>query len=774
MKTLLSLILCLITSAVFAANPSFRSFDTNDFTVTPSLSAPQTIHVNRDGVTNIFEGSTIILENSSLILTNSVFSINGYTNYVQVWTNGIHPSWNLPGIYIVEDPDALSLIDINSTGEPELLIFRNFTTANPHGLNLEIRNSYTAGALSEFEGVNAIIRGKGSAATNGIHGGYTAVAVLGNAGWNGSVTNGSAVGTLGRTLGNFTTAYGAAGIAQSGQENSTNVGVFAAAMPRVFGSTVNVGVYAEVGNTATSGTLPAPAFTSAALLTENMGTSIPHFVAEENGSAMTILAANPGYTGAGTKALFDDGTYKTVVSGTTINPTDDYLPYRQDATTFADSPLFRYSATALGLAVPSERFLWHPNTFAIAIGHDSLGTDTNNQGIAIGRRSQQGLLADGVNNISIGDAALQGLTKGVRNVAIGNGAGAMTGKANSNSWNVLIGEFTANSVYGDYNIAIGYSSSGGVNLTNVTNSISIGATIGGAANRFTNSNEIVIGNSLHKSYQLGTEWNWVNSSGGRITLLTPSATSMFLGINAGNSSASGAGNAVGIGEQAFDSITTGNGVAIGRLALWQATIAGGNTAVGNSAGAGQITGNNNSYYGNAAGQAHTGNSVTFIGDAAGNSETSTTGNTYVGYFAGGVNVTGDGNIAAGYEAAISVTNMQYSVVIGDHLILNESPNPRHTLADTVWIGSQSGTTTNWPVSVSNAIAIGANVQPRADNAAQIGTNGVSVLYLNGTVGWYRGTGAPAISAPDGSFFTREDGGAGTTFYVREAGSWVSK
>jgi hypothetical protein len=68
----------------------------------------------------------------------------------------------------------------------------------------------------------------------------------------------------------------------------------------------------------------------------------------------------------------------------------------------------------------------------------------------------------------------------------------------------------------------------------------------------------------------------------------------------------------------------------------------------------------------------------------------------------------------------------------------------------------------------------------ASNAAQIGTNGVTVLYLNGTVGWFRGSGTPeaAVTATIGSFFSREDGGAGTSWYVKESGTgntgWVAK
>jgi len=39
---------------------------------------------------------------------------------------------------------------------------------------------------------------------------------------------------------------------------------------------------------------------------------------------------------------------------------------------------------------------------------------------------------------------------------------------------------------------------------------------------------------------------------------------------------------------------------------------------------------------------------------------------------------------------------------------------------------------------------------------------------------YSGNGAPSGSAPSGTIYLRKDGGAGTTFYVREGNNWVAK
>jgi len=67
------------------------------------------------------------------------------------------------------------------------------------------------------------------------------------------------------------------------------------------------------------------------------------------------------------------------------------------------------------------------------------------------------------------------------------------------------------------------------------------------------------------------------------------------------------------------------------------------------------------------------------------------------------------------------------------------------------------------------------------------SNGVTVMtvnltngILNEAVGWYRGYGSPegVVTAEIGSFYSRRDGGAGTSWYVKESGTgntgWVAK
>jgi len=72
--------------------------------------------------------------------------------------------------------------------------------------------------------------------------------------------------------------------------------------------------------------------------------------------------------------------------------------------------------------------------------------------------------------------------------------------------------------------------------------------------------------------------------------------------------------------------------------------------------------------------------------------------------------------------------------------------------------------------------------PVTDNNVDIGssTKGVKTYYLPGGIKWLSGAGTPegAVSAPVGSLYSRSDGGAGTSLYVKESGSgntgWVGK
>lgn len=118
------------------------------------------------------------------------------------------------------------------------------------------------------------------------------------------------------------------------------------------------------------------------------------------------------------------------------------------------------------------------------------------------------------------------------------------------------------------------------------------------------------------------------------------------------------------------------------------------------------------------------------------------------------------------------------------------------VADGAWTTSNHGTdllfytTPNGSTTLTQRLQLeaGGTVQPGADNTQSFGTSSLrwSQTYSlelrpgAGAVIWTSGTGTPeaAVTAPVGSLYTRSDGGATTTLYVKESGSgntgWVAK
>lgn len=100
------------------------------------------------------------------------------------------------------------------------------------------------------------------------------------------------------------------------------------------------------------------------------------------------------------------------------------------------------------------------------------------------------------------------------------------------------------------------------------------------------------------------------------------------------------------------------------------------------------------------------------------------------------------------------------------------------------------TTANGATSTSTRLEVGPDgaMTPGSDNAQTMGTSSLrwSQTYSNqfrpgaGAVIWTSGAGTPegAVTAPVGSLYTRTDGGAATTLYVKESGTgntgWVGK
>ena len=212
-------------------------------------------------------------------------------------------------------------------------------------------------------------------------------------------------------------------------------------------------------------------------------------------------------------------------------------------------------------------------------------------------------------------------------------------------------------------------------------------------------------------------------------------------------------------------VTGSENQAIGTGALSKLTSGGANTAIGGYALYLNQTGGNNVAIGYQAADAMD-NSFqnVVVGVAALTAATTSSDNSALGYEALRWQTTGDKNSAVGAYSGHRMTLGTRNSFLGYGAGTNST-----TGNDLVLLGASAKMLTNTD---TNAIGIGSGVVVGASNTAQIGTNGVSVLYLNGTVGWYRGSGSPegVVPANIGSFYSREDGSTDTALYRKETGT----
>jgi hypothetical protein len=218
-----------------------------------------------------------------------------------------------------------------------------------------------------------------------------------------------------------------------------------------------------------------------------------------------------------------------------------------------------------------------------------------------------------------------------------------------------------------------------------------------------------------------------------------------------------------LGYRALNSNTTGEySVAIGESALKNNTTGLSNTAIGYQALFSNTTGNNNNaiglyaLYSNTTGYENIANGFYSLHGNIGGFH-----NISIGFRAMQVNTTGSKNVAIGWSAGRYITG----------------GGANQTSSNSLYLGYNTRASANGN---TNEIVIGYIAEGLGSNTATIGNSSVTVLYLAGAVGWFQGNGTPegVVTAPVGSFYSRKDGGAGTSFYVKESGSgntgWIGK
>ena len=169
--------------------------------------------------------------------------------------------------------------------------------------------------------------------------------------------------------------------------------------------------------------------------------------------------------------------------------------------------------------------------------------------------------------------------------------------------------------------------------------------------------------------------------------------------------------------------------------------------------------------------------------------------------------TGGGNLAIGQNALSAITGNLSNVAIGSgalrsisYAIGGDSDNnvalgfeagrnrvlggSLSNTKNSIFIGYQSKGVNVVSPTPDNQIVIGAQAEGDGSNTIRLGNTSITDLRTSGAITSkysYYGTGSPegVVTADIGSFYSRTDGGAGTSFYVKESGmatntGWIAK
>ena len=174
--------------------------------------------------------------------------------------------------------------------------------------------------------------------------------------------------------------------------------------------------------------------------------------------------------------------------------------------------------------------------------------------------------------------------------------------------------------------------------------------------------------------------------------------------------------------------------------------------------------------------------------------------------------TGNSNTAVGNYALADGLNAVENTVVGKNALAFNQTGANNVVVGSGSMGSNIkgnrnvvlGSNAGGGFTGDNSIIIGYKAKPTSDTsgrqlAIDYGNDAAPLPFLYGkmdvgteyfgtrskelrmgptAVKWMVGAGAPAVAAPVGSLYTRTDGGAATTLYVKESGTgttgWVAK
>ena len=410
---------------------------------------------------------------------------------------------------------------------------------------------------------------------------------------------------------------------------------------------------------------------------------------------------------------------------------------------------------------------------------------------------------DGSTNVIIG-RDIGNKTNSRENVSIGCSAG----RVNNFSYSTFYGAMAGENNSGDYATFFGYKS--GRSNTVGTQNVFVGNFAGenntfGGGNTFIGhfaGNSVVVPGTSRNNTFIGRSCGQNVGSGGTNTAVGYAAGSTnqtggynaLLGSFAGSLNVSGSEN-VCVGYAAgYSAETSDYNTFVGNRAGFSQT-GEENTLIGERAGADLVVGNNNVFVGRYAGYGITsGSNNVLIGRAHGPDATTVNDTLSIGY---GLNtwISGDSNYNIDIPNNLTATDATFRNIktsgittIQDHLEVNDSTGSgtEYNLNVKTSGSSTFGVLGNGAVLLGNnsgAPFIATNdhhatSKKYVDDA--ISNSTPATVTLSGGPTWTSGTGSPegAVTAPVGSLYSRTDGGANTSLYVKESGSgntgWVAK
>jgi len=335
---------------------------------------------------------------------------------------------------------------------------------------------------------------------------------------------------------------------------------------------------------------------------------------------------------------------------------------------------------------------------------------------------------DAQKNVAVGTTALDAITSGDYNTAVGyNSLTNLEGGSQNNCFGSQSGEDITS---GNYNVAIGQASlaanqDGSNNVAIGDNSIQFPTTVNNAIGIGPDSGRWATG-----AYNIGIGTGSIRAQSG-----SSGSENVAMGRDTLYDLTTGSGNTA-IGHESGMNISSGNeNVAVGKLCLATQNTGSGSTAVGFTAMRYNVSGGNNTAVGHAALRDCTASNNTALGSAAGANVETGSENVFIGGFAGDAVTTAYGHVFIGHNAG---TNYGTSGNAVNNTIIGRSAGESSTSGGSnTFVGNSAGADYN-SATTSCSVFIGAS----AGRGPIVGYHNVAIgMNAFGNTGSGKGTNA---------------------------------